>query len=192
MDFGWKKKAELLRRVIVSAAHPLAKDLAPGLRKTLDLFREVAKNGGHPKGGDGMLDEIEAFSISEEERPIWEPAEIGGWDIQATLYTDNGQLWWLCRVVRKDERAPKPNHLAMLTRILEHLGADVLRDSIIAPTSAPPGEELLPFGWWAWFNRHPLLDVQVNPAAKRDRDKIRVVPMGTPAADGYIPLDRRP
>lgn len=189
MDIGWKKKADLLRMVILSSAHPLAKELPPGFSKMLEVFARIARTGDG-RGAQEEMDELRR-EHGDEPRPLWEPAEIYGWKIQATMYLRDGQLWWLVHAVRKNENTPLDKHLVMLDKVLDHLGAVPTRHAIIDPRSAPPGEPPLPFGWWTWQNRQPLYDVQVNKDKKRDADKIRIVPLGSRETDGYssLPMD---
>jgi hypothetical protein len=189
MAFGWKTKAERLRMVILSAAHQLAKELPPGMSKILAIFARVAKSGG-----DGTLLQQEIAAVikdhADEPKPLWEPIEIYGWSIEATLYLQNGQLWWLLHAVRRNEREPSDKDIAFLDKVLDHLGADPKRDMIIGPSSTPPGgERPLLFGWWTWFNRGPLFEIQANKDKKKDKEKIRIVPLGTRPSDGYQSLD---
>lgn len=183
MDFGWKKKADLLKMVILSAGHQLAVELPTGLAKMLALFERVAQTGD----GRGMQEEMQQLrrDYSEEPKPMWEPAEIYGWKIQATLYRRSDQLWWLVHAVRKNETAPLDKHIAILEKVLDHMGAVPSRHAIIGPRSGPLGEPPLPFGWWTWENRHPLYTVQLNKEKKRDHEKIRIVPLGSRETDGY-------
>ena len=183
MDFGWKKKAEKLRMVILSGAHQLAKELPPGLARILAVFAHVAKTG------DGSMLQTQLASIPPDEaKPLWEPAEIYGWSIQVTMYLENGQLWWLAHAERRNGNVPSDKEMSFLDKVLEHLGADPARDAIIAPRSSPPGEPPLPFGWWAWFNRQNLYEIQVNKQ-KKGQDAIRIVPLGTRGTAGYQSLD---
>jgi hypothetical protein len=188
MDFGWKKKAERLRMVIVSGAHQLAKELPPGISKVLEIFSRVAKSGD----GRGLEEEIDNINrdYPDDAKPLWEPVEIYGWKIQATFYLQNKQLWWLVHAVRRNEKPPSDKDVAFLEKVLDHLGADVKRDMIIGPTSSPTGEPPLPFGWWTWFNRSPLYEIQVNKDKKKDQEKIRIVPLGTRETDGYHSIDK--
>jgi hypothetical protein len=186
MDFGWKTKAERLRMVILSCAHQLAKDLPPGISKTLEIFGRVAKIGGE----EGVLRE-EMLAVmrdhADEPRPLWEPIEVHGWKIEATMYLQSNQLWWLVHAVRPTSREPSDKDVAFLDKVLEHLGGDPKRDMIIGPRTSPaddPGR--LAFGWWTWFNTSPLFEIQVNESKKRDKEKIRVVPLGAPESEGYV------
>lgn len=187
MDFGWKKKAEQLRMVILSGAHhQLAKELPPGMLKILALFERVHRSGD----GSHFQEEFADVEVDDAERPIWEPLEIYGWKIEATLYLQNGQLWWLVHAVRRNERSPTEKDVALLDKILAHLGADPKRDVIIGPGSGPANEPgLLPFGWWTWFNTGQLYEIQVNKDKKKDKEKIRIVPLGARETDGYQSLD---
>jgi hypothetical protein len=184
MDFGWKKKAETLRMVLLSGAHQLAKELPAGISKTLSIFARVHKSGD----GRGLQEELASVKVDEPERPLWEPVEIYGWKIQATFYLQNGQLWWLVHAARRNESAPSAKDIVFLDKVLAHLGADPKRDMIIGPSSSPTGEPPLPFGWWTWFNRSPLYEIQVNKD-KKLKAMVRVVPLGAPETDGYQSLD---
>ena len=189
MNFGWKKKTEHLRLVIVSAAHQMAKELPPGTIAILDLFKRVAKDGG---GGPNLKEEFDRICIdhADEPQPLWEPVDIYGWKIQATLYLQNGQPWWLLHAVRRNEKEPSDKDIAILDKVLEQLGADTKRDVIIGPRSSPQGYETLHFGWWTWLNRWPLFEVQVN-RAKSGSAVTRVVPLGTKPSDGYEAVELR-
>ena len=189
MDFGWKKKTERLRVVIVSAAHQMAKDLPAGTAAILDLFKRVAKDGG---GGPNLKEEFDQICVAHanETPPLWEPVDIYGWKIQATMYLQNGQHWWLAHAVRRNEKEPSEKDIAVLDKVLDHLGADPKRDTIIGPRSSPAGEPRMVFGWWTWFNRWPLYEIQTNKA-KRGQDGMRIVPLGTRASDGYQSVDLR-
>jgi hypothetical protein len=183
-DFGWKKQAERLRMVILSAGHQGAKELQPGISKIMTFFRRAAETGD----GSMLQDEMERIP-PDVEKPLWEPIEVHGWKIEATMYRQNGQLWWLLSARRRNERVPNDNDIVFLNKVLDYLGADPKRDMIIGPSSSPAGEPALPFGWWTWFNRHPLYEIQVNKDKKKDQDKIRIVPLGTRETDGYQSLD---
>jgi hypothetical protein len=121
------------------------------------------------------------------EKPLWEPAEIYGWQFQATLYRKDGQLWWLVGTERKNKREPSDKDLTFLDKVLDHLGAVPRRHAIIEPHSSPPGHPRLHFGWWTWQNRWPLLDVQVKGKGKSA--ELRFVPLGTRANDGFESLN---
>ena len=184
MDFGWKKKAETLRMVILSGAHQLARELPPGMQRVLDTFRRVAQTGD----GRDLQEELESIVIPDDEvKPLWEPAEIYGWQFQATLYRKDSQLWWLVRATLGENREPGDKALRFLDKVLDHLGAIPRRHAIIEPLSSPPGEPRLPFGWWTWQNRSPLFDVQAKGRGKGA--SIRIVPLGSLATDGFQSLD---
>lgn len=183
MELGWAAKAERLRMVILSAGHQHARELPPGIARVLEVFARVAASGD----GSGLQEELAAVP-RDEHRPLWEPIEVHGWKIQATMYLRDDRLWWLVHADRKNGRAPSEKDLVFLDKVLDHLGAEPARHAIIGPRSSPPGRELLPFGWWTWQNRAQLYDVQVNKDKKHDRDKIRVVPLGTRETDGYTSL----
>lgn len=182
---GWQKKVEHLRMVILSGGHQVARELPPGILRVLEAFERAAKTGD----GRGLQEEISGLP-PDEYKPLWEPLDVYGWKLHATLYLRDGQLWWLVNAVRKNEAVPRDKEVAFLDRVLEHLGAVPGRHVIIGPRSSPPGEPALPFGWWTWQNRWPLYDVQVNKSSACDRDKIRIVPHGTRETEGYQDLFR--
>lgn len=186
MDFGWKKKTERLRMTILSAAHQIAKELPLGISKMLAIYARVAQGGD----GRGLREEMETVIAAhpDEPKPLWEPLEIYGWKIQATLYLRDGKLWWLAHGVLKSEREPSAKQIAILDKILEHLGAEPRRHMIIGPASSPIDEERLAFGWWTWQNHAQLYEIQLNKDKKRDADKLRIVPLGTRETDGYTSL----
>lgn len=170
--------------VILSGAHQLAKELPPGMAKVLALFARAAKSGD----ASHLQEEIDRVDYgADEAKPLWEPIEIYGWTIQATLYLQNSQLWWLVHAARRNEKEPSGKDVAFLDKVLDHLGADPKRDMIIGPSSSPAGEPALPFGWWTWFNRMPLYEIQVK--GKKSQATIRIVPFGAPESDGYVRLD---
>lgn len=183
MDLGWKKKAERLRMIVLTGAHSLAKELAPALREILDFFRETAKTLHFDRAKAART---LAAPIAQEVKPIWEPAEIYGWKIEATLYREQHQLWWLVSARRgeHEQQPPTEKSIDFLIKVLEHLGADPRRDAIIAPWSHPEGKEALPFGWWAWINQQPLYEFRVKGKS------MRVFPLDAPEVDGYTRLDQ--
>jgi hypothetical protein len=180
LDFGWKKKAEFLRMTILSAGHQVAKELGPNVVKLLALFRRTAETG------DGSMLQAEIDRLpppSEETRLLWEPIEVHGWKIEATMYRKDDQLWWLVQAHTRNERVPRQNDVAFLDKVLAHLGADPKRDMVIGPSCTPPGEELLFFGWWTWRNTMPLYEIQAKGWGSKAT--MRVVPEGTPESDGF-------
>ena len=174
--------------VILSAAHQMAKDLPAGTAAILGLFRRTATTGD----GLNLKEEFDRVCVTytNEPQPLWEPVDIYGWKIQATMYLQNGQHWWLLHAVRRNEKEPSEKDIAVLDKVLDHLGADPKRDTIIGPRSSPAGDPLMVFGWWTWFNRWPLYEIQTNKA-KRGQNAMRIVPHGTRASDGYQPVDLR-
>jgi hypothetical protein len=184
LDFGWKKKAEFLRMTILSAGHQVAKELGPNVVKILALFRRAAETG------DGSTLQAEMDRLpppSEETTLLWEPIEVHGWKIQATMYRQDDQLWWLVRACTRNERSPSQNDVAFLDKVLAHLGADPKRDMVIGPACTPPGHELLFFGWWTWKNSMPLYEIQVK--GRGSSATVRTVLAGTPPSDGYARID---
>lgn len=187
-DFGWKKKTDRLRMTILSAGHQSAKELSPGIAKILELFRHAhrTKDGFHLKGD---IDRVPA----DPNPMLWEPIEVHGWTIAASMYLQNGQLWWLVQARRCKEKSyfsatgPSAKDIGFLHKVLEHLGADLERDVIIGPNSSPPGHPPLSFGWWTWFNRDPLYDLQVK--GQGSTAELRIVPLGTREDDGFTGVD---
>ena len=176
--------------VLLSGAHQMAKELHPSITKVLDMYRHVHES----KGADAealMQTASDADSldtpIDDAARPIWEPVDLYGWKIEATFYLQNGQLWWLVHAIRRNEHDPSVKDIALLEKVLVHLGADPVRDMIIGPKSIPDG---LPFGWWTWFNRCPLYEIQVNKDKTKKKEMVRIVPLGATESDGYESLDR--
>ncbi len=193
MLFGWRKKADQLRMVLLVAGHPLAKELAPGLREMLDAFRDVAKGSADASArAQEVWRRVSATPLTDAERPLWEPMEIHDWAFQATFYrvpNHPDQLWWLVRASHENEQPPTDKEIAWLDKILEYLGADPVRDLLCGPrTPPPPGSPRYPFGWWSWLNRDPLFEIHIHPT-KTGRDHIRYVPAGTRPSDGYV-IDR--
>ena len=187
MDFGWKAKAERLRMVMLSAAHQVAKELPPGFTKVLEVFARLSKAGEML----GLHDEMESIQREhpDEPRPLWEPIEVHGWVIAATLYRKEERLWWLVNARRKNDRDPSDKDLVFLNKVLDHLGGEPTRHAIIGPLTVLVEQGgRLPFGWWTWQNRWPLYDIQLNKDKTRDKDKIRIVPLGTRETDGYTSL----
>jgi hypothetical protein len=185
MNFGWKRKAEQRRMALLSAGHQMAKEMPAVISRTLEIFTRISVTGD-ATGAQEALAQIPEDTAAT--KLLWEPIEIYGWKIQATFYLQSGQLWWLLRAVRRNEKAPSEKDIVFLDKILDHLGADPTRNMIIGPRSSPAGEEQLHFGWWTWFNRWPLYEVQVNKA-KRGQDMTRLVPHGTRATEGYQSID---
>lgn len=189
-DLGWKKKTDRLRMAILSAGHQIAKELPPGMAKILELFRQAHRT----KDGSHLMGDIERVPRDVEPRPmLWEPIEVHGWMIAASMYLQNGQLWWIVQARRCKEKSyhsalgTSAKDIVFLHKVLEHLGADLERDVIIGPNSSPPGEPPLPFGWWTWFNRDPLYDVQVK--GQGTAAQLRIVPIGSREDDGFTSVD---
>jgi hypothetical protein len=188
MNFGWKKKAERLRMVLLSSAHQTARKLPPGISEILAIFARVAARGG--TDGIDLQQEIAGIldTYPDDPKPLWEPIEVYGWRVQATMYLRDEEFWWLVHAVRKNEGEPSNRDVTLLDKILNHLGAEPRRHMIIGPFSSPPGEPALPFGWWTWQNRWPLYEIQVNPHKEAAGEKIRIVPLGSRQTDGYQAL----
>lgn len=185
MDFGWKKKAEHLRVALLSVGHQPAKPLPPGITKLLELFRRTAETG------DGSTLQAELSQIPPDtQTPLWEPAQIHGWEIQATMYLQDNELWWLVQASRKSTQEPSEKDVTFLENVLDHLGAQPSGHVIIGPRSSPPGHPRLMFGWWTWRNHAPLLEVQVHKH-KTGPSMMRIVPLGTRPSDGYESIDLR-
>lgn len=176
-SFGWKKKTLILKVTILSSAHQLAQELSPFIAHMLELYSEASKTGDISR----LQQHIEQSKEGDTHKLLWEPAEIYGWMIQATLYKKAEHLWWLVHATRKTNVSPSDKDITLLDKILEELGAQPLRHMVIGPRNTGG---VLPFGWWTWQNREPLLDLQVNKD-KKGKDMIRIVPLGTRETDGF-------
>jgi hypothetical protein len=181
---GWQKKALTLREVLLSAGHQVARELPSSISTMLELYREAAKTGD--------LTQLEAFIAEprdeKESKPMWEPASIYGWEIQATFYRLDGKLWWLVRAERRGGREPTEKDIGMLDKVLDLLGAQPMRDMVIGPRSNCASDGFLAFGYWTWPNRHQLNEIQVK--GKKGQDiTMRIVPHGTRPTDGYESVD---
>jgi hypothetical protein len=186
LNLGWKKKAAHLRMVILSGAHQLAKELPPGLSKILDLYAHAVRTSD-ARDLQQKMERVIA-DHPDDPKPLWEPAEIYGWKLNATMYLRDEKLWWLVHAERRSEREPSEKDVGFLDKVIDLLGGEPTRHAIIGPRSSPLGRERLPFGWWTWQNRAELFDIQLNKDKKRDQDKIRIVPLGTRETDGYTSL----
>lgn len=176
---------------ILSAGHQIAKELSPGIAKVLEMFRYTHRT----KDGSQLKGNIDRFPVDPNPM-LWEPIEVHGWTIAASMYLQNGQLWWIVQARRAKEKSyfsptgPTEKDIVFLNKVLEHLGADLERDVIIGPNSSPPGEPPLSFGWWTWFNRDPLYEVQAKGKGKTGQ--LRIVPLGTREDDGFTSVDLSP
>jgi hypothetical protein len=192
LDFGWKKKAERLRMVVLSGAHQNAKELPFVLSKMLAIYRRVVVDGGSIGGFPALQQEMERelspqalAEHADDPKPLWEPIDVRGWTIKATFYLREEKLWWLVHASHNNSRGPTLVDIQILDKVLEHLGAMPSHHEIIGPHSMPADEERMPFGWWTWQNRDQLYDIQINKNKKRDADKLRIVPLGSRETDGY-------
>lgn len=186
---GWREKAERLRVVIVSAGHQHAKPLSPAIKLVLALFRRAA---AEPKEARNLALDLEGIpEIPDAEKPLWEPALIRGWKIQATMYLDDAKLWWLVHATRKDERTPNEGDIEVIHKVIDHLGGEPTRHAVIGPRNSPSGHPPPPFGWWTWRNRADLFEVQVykGPDRVSKKNLIRIVPLGSRPTDGYERID---
>lgn len=183
-DFGWKKKAETLRMTMLSAGHQVAIEIQPGLANILQMFKRTAVT----KDGTMLLEEIRKVA-NDPIQVLWEPGQILGWSLNVTMYRKGDEIWWLVHAQRKDDRqTPSEKDVSLLDKVLEHLGANPVEDMIIGPSSSPPGEPALAFGWWTWRNVAPLFEVQVNKDRK-GKDAIRIVRLGAEESDGYARIE---
>lgn len=188
MIIGWKKKALFLRTTILAAGHLYAKELSPALTKMLEFYARIVAQGGIEEGKTLEGEAAHLQNESPEPRMIWEPASIGGWQIQAGMYLKDNELHWLVHAQRK-QPAVSAKDIALLDKVLLELGADPVKDAVIGPHSAPtPHHEPVAFGWWTWRNVAPLLEVQINKA-KKGKDAIRIVRQGAEESHGYQHVD---
>jgi hypothetical protein len=183
LNFGWKKAVAQLKMVILSGAHAVAKELSPGLAQMLVLYRDAAVTGDLT-GLEQLVAQDRAIFQPE---PLWEPADVHGWTIRATLYRQDGDLWWLVHAIRKNHRSPSDKDILFLNKVLEHLGAQPTRHEIIGPNGhGQANDGAMPFGWWTWKNQGQLYDIQAHRTDKKN--PIRIVPLGTRPTDGYESL----
>lgn len=186
LQFGWKAKAEKLRMVIVSAGHQGARELTPFTSQMLEIYARVVRTGD----ATGLQEEMDALVAAHpnSQKMLWEPLDIGGWTLQCALYLKEAKFWWLVHATCKSPFAPSKKSVALLYKVLDHLGCIPDRHVVIGPDTHPDGEETLPFGWWTWQNQHPLFEIQVNKH-KKGADMMRIVPLGSRATDGYESVD---
>jgi hypothetical protein len=185
--FGWRKKVARLQMVVLACAPQLARELPPEVARILDLFARAAVSGDARE----LQREFADLRAIEQDaaKLLWEPVEVYGWRIYATMYLCEEKLWWLIHATRQNEQVPSDKDVLFLDKVLERLGAEPRRHMVIGPTSAPVGEPRLPFGWWTWQNVAALYEVQLNKHKVRDADKIRIVALGSGETDGYRTLD---
>lgn len=186
--FGWKGKVDRFKMILLSAGHQSAKELPPSVQRVLELFREAVATG-NPKDASAEIDKLPP--LAREDRMLHEPISIGGWDITASMYLSSKthRLHWLVRGVRRNESTPTPKDIVFLEHVITRLGGNPVDDMIIGPrtVTADHPTEPLPFGWWSWLNQAPLYEVQCK--GRGNKATVRVVPMGTPATDGWVRLD---
>lgn len=192
---GWQRKADVLRGVMLSAGHQLARPLDPGIQALMDAYRDAAKTSEDTPNLRQKLDTAKGLIENDPKSQIWEPvhdkrgepSHIYGWHFNATMYLENDQLYWLLHAQRPRDAMPTDNELGFLRKVVEHLGADIVRDQIIGPWS-PNGDSR--FGWWTWFNQWPLVEIQSRKARPgATAPDLRYVPLGTPPSDGYERID---
>ena len=189
MISGWKKKAEKLRMIILSA--DLDQPLSPAMAESFELQRgfrkgqidlprlqsEMARLQPQLKQWDGLW---EPFSDMRGE-----PQSVYGWMINATMYQLNDQNWWLVRAERKPSDKMPEKDVLMLSKVIEVLGGHIEHDALSVGALEDNALEGVPF-MWTWFNQAPLYEVQVSKARKN----IRVVPRGAPESDGYVRMEK--
>lgn len=57
-------------------------------------------------------------TIPVDSKPIWEPMEVYGWKVDATMYRRDEQFWWLVHAERKNETEPRNKDIAVLDKVL--------------------------------------------------------------------------
>jgi hypothetical protein len=188
---GWKKKAEKLRMIILSAE--IDQPLSPELAENFDVMRQFRKGKIDFDQMQLAMAKLEQQSRAQSsEKWLWEPfsdmrgepQSVYGWTINATMYQLNNQNWWLVRAERRPcDRIPEKEVL-MLGSVLDVLGGHIEHDALSVGELEDNMSEGIPF-MWTWFNQAPLYEVQVSKAKKN----IRVVPRGAPESDGYTKMD---
>lgn len=183
---GWKKKAEKLRMIILSAEIDLP--LPPELAHVFEVMRRFRK-------GQADTEALQRAIDAPVEVPQWlwepfsdmrgEPQPIYGWMINATMYQLNGQNWWLVSAERRPSNTLPEKDMLMLGKVLDVLGGHIEHDALSIGALDDNAREGVPF-MWTWFNQAPLYEVQVSKAKK----DIRIVPRGAPESNGYAKLKR--
>lgn len=183
LDFGWKKKAERLRMIVLSGA-PLF-EIDPLMLRTLETMRRGLRGQASSDEFESTLTDLKAPENEpkpNEPRMVWEPIDLYGWNIAATMYLLDGKPWWLVRATHK-KAEPSTKEFNRVELVAEHLGADPRRDRIMNTTFGEPNGYGM---WWTWINQSPLYEIHTNDTTK----DWRVVLEGTPTAPGYQRIDR--
>jgi hypothetical protein len=185
---GWVKKALHLRTIVSCSPvvdiplaelefHDAMRDFRRGVI-TAEQMKERTENAAPPLVSKSLL---------------FEPAEIYGWKIRASIYGREGKVWWLVGADRSTPATAKDK--AMLVKILNVLGCDDPdRDQVSVNTI----DELLEHGvpiMYQWPNMIELNEVQVHPDAAKFKDVqkgMRIVPRGTRPTDGFQRLPDGP
>jgi len=178
-DFGWKKKAERLRMMILAGA-PLF-EIDPLMLRTLETMRKGLRGQSSRDEFEQTLGELNTSPPSAGSSFLWEPIDIYGWAVSATMYLLDGKPWWLVRATHKKPQ-PSDKEITMVEKVVGHLGADPVRDRIMNTSFDAHGYGM----WWTWINQTQLYEFQTD----RQTKDFRVVPEGTPVPVGWERVDR--
>ena len=105
---GWKKKALKLRTIVLCS--PIV-EMDPGGIELFDSMRAFRR---------GTIDIFElqrrhaALPPKDTSQWLYEPLEVYGWNIHASLYGNKGKVHWLVSVARDGNKAPSEKELVIL------------------------------------------------------------------------------
>lgn len=181
MLFGWKKRIARLSTIVLAGA-PLH-EIDPDLLRGLDAMRGALR--GTVDRDEFRIATAALHTPPKEEgtlRHMWEPIELYGWDLAATLYLLDGKPWWLVHATHKKDE-PSDKEMSIVRTAVDYLGADPARDCLMDTTF---GDGLGYGMWWTWINQSPLLEIHLSHAA----NATRILPEGSPVQPGWERIDR--
>lgn len=180
---GWRKKVDHIKMIVLSMGD-LVMEMPPDVRIRFDVMRRMFHEGREPTEAEMALTE---HGKSNNPDQLWEPVDLYGWHIQATMYLLDGKAWWMVGATRKPDDLPSEKDMAWLQKIVDRLGGDLKRD-LLADVIAHSGIADAHI-WVTWINQAQLFEVQINPNFK-DKRSIRIVPLGMAESNGYRRIDR--
>ena len=186
---------EKLRRIVLSSA-PL-NEIDTDLLRLFDFWRDETSGKFAHVSEQEQEERVNGIMRALDGKPrnmglLWEPLSNVrgetirhyGWYIEATIYLLNEQPWWFVKANHnRDRTGPTESEIKRLDKVIELLGcADCKRDLMRYANHAD--------GLWAryysWFHHGPLLETHEN----RKTHALRIVPEGTPLADGFERVPR--
>lgn len=183
MLFGWKKRIIRLHTMLLAGA-PL-NEIDPALARALEATRGALR--GTISREDFDRDMAGIMTPPDPNAPIkhlWEPIELYGWKIEATMYLLDGKPWWLARANHKRDE-PAEKDFTMLRQAIDYLGADPERDCIMNTTfGGGRGYGM----WWTWINQAPMMELHTT--GKGNAFNMKALPEGSPVAPGWERYDR--